>query len=290
VNVKNLLTKLFHSDEKFLSFSINKLEMDLDLKREIISTILVTLEVDFDYMIRLLSSNNQSYTLNFMKSSPEELSSRSDLIKRIVEISKVNSSSYNFNIATLCSNSSLNLDDVEEQLNKLKEIGEIKFQSADESFFIEVHRKPENLIDLSKKIVEKLKKIEDTSIFKLHAMHKVAQQFSTTNSPSVEIFDKIEQYFNSQKVFDVSTLKVFPSFDEMDPTQKSLIHSDIKALISQNPKLFKKGRCIARIFHGISSPAFNMDQWKSHKMWNRYPNVDFNQLIQLSNDIIANNK
>eukprot|EP01080_Neovahlkampfia_damariscottae_P008539 gene8539-363_t len=258
ITVKQLLMKIFQSKETFMSFSINKFEMEFDMKREILSTILVTLEVDYDYMIRLLPTSNQSYELNFMKSTPDELSSRSDLIKTIIENSKTKTSSYVFNITKICSKIGLTVDQIEDQLNELKEKGEVKYQSTDESFFIEIKRKPEILIDLAKEITEKLKKIEESSIFKLFAIYKVSQQFSNDTSTSLKISEKIEQYFNSQKVFDVSNLKIFPSFDEMDPTQKSLIQADIKALINQNENTFKRGRQIARIFHGISSPYIQM--------------------------------
>ena len=40
------------------------------------------------------------------------------------------------------------------------------------------------------------------------------------------------------------------------------------------------GRAVARILHGLHSPAFPMDVWSKCTYWGRYADVDFSQVVE----------
>ena len=40
------------------------------------------------------------------------------------------------------------------------------------------------------------------------------------------------------------------------------------------------GRAIARILHGLHSPAFPVDIWSKCSYWGRYANMDFSQVLE----------
>ena len=42
------------------------------------------------------------------------------------------------------------------------------------------------------------------------------------------------------------------------------------------------GRVIARILHGVASPAFPTKQWSKCGFWQQYTNVDFAQITALA--------
>ena len=53
------------------------------------------------------------------------------------------------------------------------------------------------------------------------------------------------------------------------------------------------GRAIARILHGVASPAFPTKQWTKCGFWQQYTNVDFAQIAAIAQhevDIVQHNK
>ena len=51
--------------------------------------------------------------------------------------------------------------------------------------------------------------------------------------------------------------------------------------------LSASGRAVARILHGISSPAFPTFEWKSCPGWGRHKEVSFRDLMDLADGVIA---
>lgn len=59
---------------------------------------------------------------------------------------------------------------------------------------------------------------------------------------------------------------------------------DLKAFLRDNGSIMPNGRAIARVFHGLSSPAFSVTDWISNKFWGRHKEVDFNDLMKLATE------
>ncbi len=47
------------------------------------------------------------------------------------------------------------------------------------------------------------------------------------------------------------------------------------------------GRVVARVFHGLSSPAFPAMEWARNSFWGRYKEFDFNKLLKLATEEIV---
>ena len=50
------------------------------------------------------------------------------------------------------------------------------------------------------------------------------------------------------------------------------------------------GRTVARIFHGINSPAFPTSFWKESEYWKRYARYNFDQVLALCNRVAVTSR
>ena len=72
----------------------------------------------------------------------------------------------------------------------------------------------------------------------------------------------------------------------------SLLLSDVRALVGTNGRRsgeFQRmtPRAIARILHGVSSPAFPASTWGRTPHWGRYETVDFRAVMQAARKAIT---
>ena len=72
----------------------------------------------------------------------------------------------------------------------------------------------------------------------------------------------------------------------------SLLLSDVRALVGTNSRRsgeFQRmtPRAIARILHGVSSPAFPASTWGRTPHWGRYETVDFRAVMQAARKAIT---
>ena len=68
-----------------------------------------------------------------------------------------------------------------------------------------------------------------------------------------------------------------PKVAVLDATTVLQMREEIRRFVQihHSDQLRLSGRAVARIFHGISSPAFEAKVWARNPAWKRYMHVDF---------------
>lgn len=72
--------------------------------------------------------------------------------------------------------------------------------------------------------------------------------------------------------------------------QEAFIRSDIKVFLQSNLERISSARQVARICHGIGSPAFPNYEWDKNHCWGRYKNIDFDVLLQIIQEELVHAK
>eukprot|EP01018_Ginkgo_biloba_P002716 Gb_04713 [translate_table: standard] len=66
------------------------------------------------------------------------------------------------------------------------------------------------------------------------------------------------------------------------------LRADIKVFLQSNAHMNFTGRAIARIMHGISSPAYPSAIWSKNHFWERYSKIEFTVVKEVASiEILA---
>jgi hypothetical protein len=136
-----------------------------------------------------------------------------------------------------------------------------------------------------------MKGLEKISLSKLESMYNMAASHLITDDQSRKadsldtkgVKQAIDKYFGD--TFDLSlnnhAKKLIRS--ELTDIERSHFIGDMGTLLRRNSTtMIPNGKVLARILHGISTPAYNVQQWGGCGCWGRYKNVDFNELVRIA--------
>jgi ATP-dependent DNA helicase Q4 len=310
LNVKRLLNKIFANTPtegpEYIdrAFNIHELGQSLDLKREVIITILTYLELQDD-VLKVMSNMNHRYTVYFMKTHPKDLAKQYDIVRVILEENSTKKKStkteqFEFDIDKIAPKLQVNLEHVENSLLMLRELREIKYESKEEAFCVRVNRQrvldllsedgDDEFSDICTKLADKMKDLEKIGLSKLQGMYDMAVShlISDVDSHKVDrqqaktLQHAIDQYFceTTQKP---STYAHNLIKHELSDLERSHMNGDMSTLLRRNgTSMIPNGKVLARILHGISTPAYNVQQWGSCGCWGRYKTVDYNELNKIA--------
>ncbi|EFC50427.1 predicted protein [Naegleria gruberi] len=293
--VKKLIQKVFKDNEigTVIAMGIKQLEKHLDLKEEVISTILTLLQSKG--YVKVLPQMNHIFTIYFMKSTPVELSKKHAWIKIALQNSK--STKFEIDISKLSKEASITLSQLEMEIIGLKEIGEIKYESKSEAFCLEVVKDVDDIIQVSTIITEEMKSLEKINVHKSKAMYKLAREFIISDEESQKSQPKrktgmdelIDSYFTSEKEEDFLSSENDIAKTELKGNDRITIQADCFVLLRKYESI-PNAKVLAKILTGLSTPNFNVEFWKSCGMWGRYRNVDFYSLLEVATDVFTRHK
>ncbi|XP_075480741.1 ATP-dependent DNA helicase Q-like 5 [Primulina tabacum] len=92
------------------------------------------------------------------------------------------------------------------------------------------------------------------------------------NQHTACLLTKILEYFTRDADADVLT-------NQMDQSSPFL-RADVKVFLRSNSHAKFTPRAIARIFRGLSSPAFPSTTWSRTHFWGRYAQMDFKVVME----------
>lgn len=101
---------------------------------------------------------------------------------------------------------------------------------------------------------------------------------------SNQLKSKVDEYFTCEEEEEEETLceDIYN-----DDNQAKLIGNEVRQLIQAFPKTKFNGRIVARIFHGIESPAFPAIKWcRECKYWRAHLNINFDVLVNVVNNVL----
>eukprot|EP01117_Protostelium_nocturnum_P014679 TRINITY_DN5611_c0_g1_i1.p1 TRINITY_DN5611_c0_g1~~TRINITY_DN5611_c0_g1_i1.p1 ORF type:complete len:1130 (+),score=483.94 TRINITY_DN5611_c0_g1_i1:77-3466(+) len=283
--VKKLLQKVFDEKKKVVGLSIEQIELEFDVKKEIIFTILSFLELDG--YISTLPAQFISIEIGFHKTDKTTLASRNRLIKYIIEKNKPKNGKHAFNLIDACNTLLTDVKSIMSQLQSLRnDEKEISFEQTNQAFCFEILKPPKE--DLAQYLNKKMKEIERTKVNKVDSVYdalkpvalSTVEESLSNSSNKKKLQQKIDKYF-AEEVDSAYQIK-------LNEKKSRYILADIKAFLRDYyGSSIQNGRQIARIFHGLYSPAFPINVWGKNKAWNSHNEIDFDVLVGMARDEIV---
>jgi ATP-dependent DNA helicase Q4 len=283
VTVKKLLIKIFSkttiSSKSSTSpsvpyhsvISIAGIEEGLDIKKEVVSTVLSFLELHpVGYLKQLPHIRGRGW-LRFHGTEQKVLVKRNALIAAALKDSKASYGKHYFNLLSVCellgrditpkqSGGEGGLVEVEEELTRLQTGGEISYELEDPSFLVRVLVNPSDLLTLTEECVAKLRQFEALRVEKLNFIFKtmtsvafpsIQDMLQNTNNSSLDSSSSSSSSSAEEKCSQLhSLIDSYFSLDEealrlksshppqvLEPlsntTRMSLVRSDLRVLLNR---------------------------------------------------------
>lgn len=290
--VGKFLTHVFSTEtkqhEKICSLVIESASQKFDMKEEVMQTILTHLELGEVQYLRMLPQLNICCTLNFHKSSPNTLAARSAIVAAILKKSHVKQGLHVFDIPAVASSICVATTDVLAEIQALKMKGEVTYELKDSAFCYTILKSPKEICSLSSHLTKWLTEIESCKVRKLDIMSSAAvAAISVSNTSELSSGAKQTRSLQS-RIFDY-----FNGDEKCDSPSKAtqncaFLRADIKVFLQSNRQAKFTPRAIARIMHGVGSPAFPNSVWSKTHFWGRYMNVDFRVIMEAAQTELFN--
>lgn len=258
-----------------------------DLREEVMLTILTHLELGEVQYLRLLPPLNVTCSLNFHKTTPGLLADKDAVVAAILKRSDTKQGQYVFDIPTLANSIRVTAVDLLNHFNSLQEKGEISFETKDPAYCYTIVELPSDFCSLSANLTKWLSEIETCKVRKLVAMYNAAvsavdgckMQGCSGTQHTICLQKKILDYFQED---DTSTVH-----DKMGQNSPFL-RADMKVFLQSNSQAKFTPRAVARIMHGIGSPAYPSTIWSKTHFWGRYTNIDFKVVMNAAKAELMN--
>ncbi|XP_073036687.1 ATP-dependent DNA helicase Q-like 5 [Primulina eburnea] len=277
------------SDNEICSLVKESAGRNFDMKEEVILTILTQLELGEVQYIHLLPQITVSCTLKFHQTSPALLAGGDSVVGAILKKSEVKDGQYLFDMPSIANSLRMETFDLSNHLQSLKLKGEITYELKDQAYCYRVLEVPKDICSLAADLSNWLREIETCKIRKIDAAYNAAvfatkfcdrAQGCYENQHTACLQTKIMEYFTRDADADVLT-------NQMDQSSPFL-RADVKVFLRSNSHAKFTPRAIARIFHGLSSPAFPSATWSRTHFWGRYAQIDFKVVMEAAKAELMN--
>ncbi|KAL9263022.1 ATP-dependent DNA helicase Q-like 5-like protein [Drosera capensis] len=237
-----------------------------DIKEEVILTILTQLELGTVHYLHLLPVFN---------TSPSGLAGKDSMVAAILIKSETKQAPCVFDIPSVANITGLSLKDILNHLQNLKSAGEVTYELKDPAYCYMIKEAPEDLCSLSAQITKWLSDVESSKLRRLDTMFNAAISAAKTckntgchgAQHTACLRKKITSYFSEES-------------DNDSPIHTSQSSPFLRADIKGNSHAKFTPRAIARIMHGIGSPAYPSATWSKSHFWGRYTQMDFKEVME----------
>ncbi|PPD98303.1 hypothetical protein GOBAR_DD04681 [Gossypium barbadense] len=290
--VNKFLCQVFADDtsshSKVCSLVKESASRKFDMKEEVMLTLLTHLELGETQYLHLLPQLNVTCTLNFHKTSPMLLADKDTAVAAILKKSEIKQGQYVFDIPTVANSIGVAPGDLSNHLQNLKAKGEITYELKDPAYCYKIVKVPSDFCSLTELLTRWLLDIENCKVWKLDAMYSsavfVVDTCEKTHDCNVAqqttcLQERILDYFKGDNNLDV--------LDKMGQNSPFL-RADIKVFLQSNSNVKFTPRAIARIMHGIGSPAYPSSTWSRTHFWGRYIQIDFKAVMNAAKAELMN--
>ncbi|ERN13658.1 ATP-dependent DNA helicase Q-like 5 isoform X1 [Amborella trichopoda] len=263
---------------KVCSFIIEPTTKKFDMKEEVMITILTYLDIGEVQYLRMLPQLNATCTLCFHKTSSSLLSRKHIIISGILKIAKATQGQYVFDVPTLAKTVGFSIDDLMRQLQELQSMGEVTYELKDPALCYMVMKVPEDYCSLATNISKWLGEVEKCKVWKLNTMYNIGSFAAKLCKKTEGCSDTLHTPCLQRMILGYFTCDSESQHDEFpNKAQQSsrFLRADIKVFLQSNSHAKFTPRSVARILHGISSPAFPLATWSKNHFWGRYSEIDF---------------
>ncbi|KAL5760106.1 hypothetical protein ACOSQ2_018944 [Xanthoceras sorbifolium] len=251
-----------------------------DMKEEVMLTLLTRLELGEVQYLRLLPQLNATCTLNFHKTAPTLLADKDIVVAAIIKKSETKQGQYVFDLPTVANSISSTAVDVSNHLQNLKLKGEVTYELKDPAFCYTIVDIPSDFCSLSAHLTKWLSEVESCKVSKLDAMVSAAVS-------ALDACDKMHGCHGAQHTpcLQKQILEYFKGDNNCAVPNKiglnsPFLRADIKVFLQSNLQAKFTPRAVARIMHGIASPAYPSTIWSKTHFWGRYTQIDFQAVME----------
>ncbi|VFQ71468.1 unnamed protein product [Cuscuta campestris] len=251
-----------------------------DMKEEVMLTILTQLELGNIKYLHLLPEMKVTCTLNFHLTSPALLAAKDLVVAAVIKKSEVKDGQYVFDIPSLANSIGLQAADLSNHLQTLKFKGEIAYELKDQAYCYTIIDSPKDICSLAAQLTDWLSEVERCKVRKMDMMFNAAVS-------AVKGCDKVYgcDGYDHTPCLQRKILEYFKSNDDIDVPNKMaqsspFLRADIKVFLQSNSHAKFTPRAVARILHGLSSPAFPSTFWSKCHFWGRYMQTEFKVVME----------
>ncbi|XP_022151908.1 ATP-dependent DNA helicase Q-like 5 isoform X2 [Momordica charantia] len=283
-NINKFLSEVFTDKNlcgKVCSIVKEPASRKFDIKEEVMITILTYLELGEIQYLRLLPQLNVTCILNFHKTSPAMLAEKDTVVAEILKKSETKQGQHVFDMITVVNSIGISATSLSNHLQNLKLKGEVTYEMKDLAYCYTILKIPEDFCSLSAHLRKWLSEIQTSKVRKLDAMFDAVTSavnscekkthgcFNYQQTPCLE--GKICSYFQQGDSYDIPN-----KMNQSSP----FLRADIKVFLQSNSQAKFTPRAVARIMHGIGSPAYPSAIWSRTHFWGRYTHVDFQTVTE----------
>ncbi|XP_061360779.1 ATP-dependent DNA helicase Q-like 5 [Gastrolobium bilobum] len=289
--VNKFLREVFPADKssgKICSLIRESASRRFDMKEEVMLTLLTRLELGDVQYLHLLPHINATCALIFHKTTPSFLARKVSAIAVILKRSENKQGQYVFDIPTVANDMGVTAVELTNQLYDLKMMGEITYEMKDLAYCYRIVEIPPDFFSLSADITRWLSEVESCKVQKMDAMFNAAYF-------AVNLCDKLHGCSSADHTpcLQRKILDYFAGVDNTDFCKKigqssPFLRADIKVFLQSNSQARFTPRAIARIMHGIASPAYPSTTWCKTHFWGRYTHIDFKAVMEAAKEELKN--
>ncbi|CAL5338190.1 unnamed protein product [Camellia sinensis] len=286
--LSEVFTNELDSHGKVCSLVKEPASRKFDMKEEVMLTILTHLELGEVQYLRLLPQTNVTCTINFHQTTPALLAAKDIVIAAILKKSDIKHGQYVFDIPTVANIIGVSSIDILNQLQKLKSKGEITYEMKDPAYCYTIVDVPKDFCSLTAHLTKWLSEVESCKVQKMDAMFNAA-------AFAVQLCKKINGCNDSQHTpcLQKKILEYFNGYDDSDVPNKMdqssrFLRADIKVFLQSNSQAKFTPRAVARIMHGIASPAYPSATWSKTHFWGRYTQTNFQVIMEAAKAELMN--
>ncbi|CAL5395990.1 unnamed protein product [Camellia sinensis] len=278
--LSEVFTNELDSHGKVCSLVKEPASRKFDMKEEVMLTILTHLELGEVQYLRLLPQTNVTCTINFHQTTPALLAAKDIVIAAILKKSDIKHGQYVFDIPTVANIIGVSSIDILNQLQKLKSKGEITYEMKDPAYCYTIVDVPKDFCSLTAHLTKWLSEVESCKVQKMDAMFNAA-------AFAVQLCKKINGCNDSQHTpcLQKKILEYFNGYDDIDVPNKM---DQSRVFLQSNSQAKFTPRAVARIMHGIASPAYPSATWSKTHFWGRYTQTNFQVIMEAAKAELMN--
>ena len=261
-------------------------DVEFDASKECMSTVLSFLEQE-----EVIDNHNGSLldcSLSCISERGQDLLLSSRAVSAIMGSARPTNGQCKFSPVTIANRTGLSPSTVLSELRKFSSQRLIRLQ-ADRKCFVCCVRKAtsdEEQEELVDRILSRLRVLEERQIRRVLTLERIMEEAdkipSRSSGQHVALSEAVGRYFDSAEQ-EEEAKKV------QDMRGEKFLRGDIISFLHSfagSHKLFN-GRVIARIFHGLPSPAFTARMWQRNSSWGRYKSTEFERIKELAEELIT---
>ncbi|KAL1503515.1 hypothetical protein AB1Y20_011995 [Prymnesium parvum] len=245
--------------------------------------------------IELLPEIRRCAILSFHTEPPDAVAARHPLVAMLLKYAAPSNGMYRCPLVQAASELGMNAHAAHAALCRLHEGGALRLELAQPAFYFRVRRAPtpDEMRGLAAGLAARMRRVESLQRTKLAAVGSLLWQLA--EAPSRGCDELLRRYFADQ-LADGNEWAPPVAMRALPVTLRGDLHDFISRHIVQPVHRGKRvrpavgdaltGRVIARIFHGMPSPAYPWKMWHTDRSWASCREVDFEVLRQLAEDAL----